>query len=365
MGNFNFTGNMLFPKADSQRPFIKSFSGGKDKKTPMLSLNLGIKASDNNMAFIEMFGMEQEVIKTMSKDNEKLEISWNDRFDEGSVKVVANYKKYTVDLGEGFERQDFITPYDAVLYLKENLGKYSGKICVTGQWDREWYKDRYYDKFKAQNFYAVDDNAKNRLGLTVDIYYEKNSIDETDFKSEKRIYLNAHVKQYINKDDGSKYIPQQFVLDGTKIDFNNEKHVELFDYRKKYMKTDKKTVVHMNWDVTYVNGADTVEFTSDQLTKAQREQVELGLATLESFKPKGDIFGNKIVEFRLSKPNLIGDFADGLVDTEMTVREFEEQIHVPNATEEKLDEVMNKATNIAKADEKTSDERTVDEEDLF
>lgn len=364
MSNFNFTGNMLFPKADSQRPFIKSFSGGKDKKTPMLSLNLGIKASDNNMSFIEMFGMEQEVIKTMSKDNEKIEINWNDRFDEESVKAVANYKKYTIDLGEGFERKDFISPYDAILYLKENLGKYSGKICVTGQWDREWYKDRYYDKFKAQNFYAVDDEVKNRLGLSAVIYYDKNSVDESDFKSEKRIYLNAYIKQYINKDDGSKYIPQQFVLDGSKIDFNNEKHEELFNYRKKYMKTDKKTVVHMNWDITYINGADTVEFTINQLTKAQREQVELGLATLESFKPKGDIYGNKVVDFRLSKPNLVGDFSDGLVDTEMTLKEFEEQVHVPNVTVEKLEDVMKKNEELESKKE-TEEQDEVSEEDLF
>ena len=362
MGNFKFTGAMLFPKADATRPFIKLFSGGKDKKTPMASLNLGIKATDNNLAFIEMFGSVQDNIITMNTDNEKIEIAWNDRFDKDIVKQVANYKKYTVDLGEGFERQDFITAYDAIQFLKDNLGNYKGKICVTGQWAKQWYKDRYYDKFQAQNFYAVSDDTKNKFAITVDVYYDKNSIDESSFKKESRIYLDAHIKQYFNKDEGSKFVPQQFVLDGTKIDFTNEKHVSLFDYRKKYMTTDKKSVVHMIWEVNYINGADTVEFNESQLTKAQKEQVELGLATVDSFKPKGDIYGDRVSEFRLSKPNLTGDFADGLVDTELSIKEFEEQIYVPNAKEEKLEDVVKKSDEKIKP---TNESLNVEEEDLF
>jgi hypothetical protein len=360
MGMFKFTGDILFPKTDAAKPFIKLFSGGEDKKTPMASLNLGIKAGDNNLAFIEMFGMVQKKIFSMNSENEKIEINWDDRFDKDSIKTVANYKKFTIDLGEGFERQDFISAYDAVLYLKENLGKYKGKVCITGQWVKQWYKDRYYDKFQAQNFYAVADDTKNKLALTVDIYYDKNGLDDKDFKKENRIYLDGYIKQYINKDEKSKFIPQQFVLDGTKMDFTNDKHVKLFDYRKKFMSTDKKTVVHMQWDVTYLNGADTVEFTEDQLTKSQKEQVELGLATVESFKPRGDIYGDRVSEFRLSKPNLVGDFTDGLVDTELTIKEFTEQIYTPIAKEEKLDDV------VKKAEEKTNKgDLQVDEEDLF
>jgi hypothetical protein len=362
MGNFRFTGDMLFPKVDAARPFIKLFSGGEDKKTPMASLNLGIKAGDNNLAFIEMFGSVQKKIYSMNSDNEKIEIEWKDRLDKESVKAVANYKKYTVDLGEGFERQDFISPYDAILYIKENLGNYKGKICVTGQWVKQWYKDRYYDKFQAQNFYAVAADTKNKLAITVDIYYDKNSLIETDFKKESRLYLEAHIKQYINKDEKSKFIPQQFVLDASKMDFGNEKHVKLFDYRKKFMSTDKKSVVHMSWDVTYLNGADTVDFTEAQLTKAQKEQVELGLATVESFKPRGDIYGDRVSEFRLSKPNLTGDFVDGLVDTELSIKEFAEQVYIPAVKEEKLDDVIKKSE--AKYETKSGD-LAVDEEDLF
>lgn len=361
MANFKFIGEMIFPKVDAKKPFVKTFSGGADKKTPMATLNLGIKASDNNMAFVEMFGMVQKVIKTMNTDNEKIEFPWDDRFDEEIIKTVANYKKITVDLGEELGRKDFVSEYDAILYLKDALGIYKGKVCITGQMEKQWYKDRYYDKFKIQNVYAVDSDVRNKFTLTADIYYTKDSIDKRDFKKEKRIYLDGYIKQYINKDEGTKFIPQQFVLDGSKIDFDNEKHVALFDYREKYMTTDKKTVVHMLWDVNYLNGADTVDFDESQLTKAQREQVELGLATVESFKPRGDIYGDRVLEYRLSKPNLTGNFADGIIDTELKISEFEEQLYIPNATEEKLEDVVKKAEVKAEIKE----ELQIDDDDLF
>lgn len=358
MGNFRFVGDILYPKDNSPKPFVKTFLGGNNNNTSMAILNLGLKASENNLAFVELFGSVQSVIKTLNNNNEKIEVDWNDRFNESIVKDIPFFKKYIIDLGEGFERQEFIAPYDAIIYLKDNLPKYKGKLLVTGQWVKQPYNGKFYDKFQAQNFYAVSDDTKNKLTITVDIYYNKNSVDDRDFKSEKRIYLDGYIKQYINKEEGIKYLPQQFVLDGSKINFNDEKHVKLFDYRRKYMTTDKKTVVHMLWDVNYFNGADIVEFDESQLTKAQKEQIELGLATIDTFKPKGNIYGNRVSEFRLIKPNLTGDFAEGIVDTEMTIKEFEDNIYIFNVTQESLDDVMNKP-------ELTDGSLTIDEEDLF
>lgn len=357
--NFKFTGEMYFPKPDAKRPFVRTFSKNNRK---MASLNLGIKASNSNMAFVEMFGVKNNVIQTTNTDNERIEVNWEDRFDEDVVNSVAFYRKYTVDLGEGFDRRVFITEYDTIEYLKDNLGKYEGKVCITGQMNKEWYKDRYYDKFRVGNIYAVAPESKNKLEVSMDIYFDKDSIDESDFKKEKRIYLNAHILQYISKDEGNKFMPQQFVLDGNKLDFENETHVKLFDYRKKYMTTNKKTVVRMLWDITYINGADTVDFDESQLTTTQKEQVELGLATVDSFKPSGDIFGNRVNEFRLFKPNPIKDYANGIVDTEMKISEFEEQLYVPNAVEEKLADVIAKSKD---EDVSESEELTVDEDDLF
>ena len=83
---FNFTGTVMFPKKDAKRPFVKEMEKN-DRK--MLSMNFGIKESDNNMAFVEAFDGEQETIKSKNADNENIEIKWKDRFDDEVVSSVA------------------------------------------------------------------------------------------------------------------------------------------------------------------------------------------------------------------------------------------------------------------------------------
>ena len=357
---FNFTGNVSLPKADAKRPFVKEIEKNNRK---MLSLNFGIKESDNNMGFVEAFDGEQTEIMTMNAENEKITIKWEDRFDEEVVKTVASYKKTVVDLGEEFDgRKEFITLYDAIKYIKENLPKYTGKVTVVGQMVKEPYNGKYYDKFKLQSLYAVPDDRKNRLLITSDIYYNKNCVDKSDYKSEKVIYVDGYIQQYINKDEGIKYIPQRFVFNASKYDPENEKHQKLLDYKLKYIDINDKNMQHMIWEVVMLNGAEEVEFDESQLTNAQKEQIELGIRTLDDFKPKGTILGERVNEYRLFDPKLTGDFADGLVDTEMKESEFEEMIYAP-AVDEKLDDVVEKAES--KKKEPKAEEPTVDDDDLF
>ena len=94
---FNFTGTVSLPKADAKRPFVKEMEKeyyddkSKTKKTrKMLSLNFGVKESDNNMGFVEAFDGEQTEIMTMSADNEKIAIKWANRFDEDVDETVAS-----------------------------------------------------------------------------------------------------------------------------------------------------------------------------------------------------------------------------------------------------------------------------------
>ena len=86
---FNFVGTPVIPKqkADTKRPFCKEMTkkDDKGKKREMLSMTFGVKESDSNMAFVEAFDSKQDVIKTMNTDNEKLDVNWDDRFDEDIV----------------------------------------------------------------------------------------------------------------------------------------------------------------------------------------------------------------------------------------------------------------------------------------
>jgi hypothetical protein len=119
----------------------------------------------------------------------------------------------------------------------------------------------------------------------------------------------------------------------------------------------------MLWDVVLLRGSEEVEFTIDRLNKDQRRQVELGVRQLEDFKPKA-VTGDRLNEYRLVDPKLVDDFADGLVDTEVKLAEFEESIYVFKNAEESLDEAVKKADK--KTEEKAEEEEpVVEDEDLF
>lgn len=381
---FSFCGTPVIPKqkADTKRPFCKEISK-KDEKTKetkkMLSMTFGIKETDMNMAFVEAFDSQQKVIKTMDVDNEKMDVDWDDRFDEDIIEKVASYRKYIVDLGdEHGGRQEFITAYDMIEHLREHLPNYDGRVVVTGQFTRDWYakKKTYFSKFRIQNVFAAPEERKNRLLLTMDLFYNKNSLDDSDFDENKKMTLDCYIEQYINKDEGRKYVPIQVVFSGAKYDLENEKHKKLFDYKMKYIKVKNKNMVHIPWEIVLLRGAEEAEFDESMLTDSQREQVELGIKSVDDFRPKGNIYGDRIDEFRLFEPKLEGDYADGVLECDDTADEFEEKIFVPAADEtmEEAKKNSKSAKSKSKKDEddddeppfdKDEDKDDVDEEDLF
>ena len=381
---FSFCGTPVIPKqkADTKRPFCKEISK-KDEKTKetkkMLSMTFGIKETDMNMAFVEAFDSQQKVVKTMDVDNEKMDVDWDDRFDEDIIEKVANYRKYIVDLGdEHGGRQEFITAYDMIEHLREHLPNYDGRVVVTGQFTRDWYakKKTYFSKFRIQNVFAAPEERKNRLLLTMDLFYNKSSLDDSDFDENKKMTLDCYIEQYINKDEGRKYVPIQVVFSGAKYDLENEKHKKLFDYKMKYIKVKNKNMVHIPWEIVLLRGAEEAEFDESMLTDSQREQVELGIKSVDDFRPKGNIYGDRIDEFRLFEPKLEGDYADGVLECDDTADEFEEKIFVPAADEtmEEAKKNSKSAKSKSKKDEddddeppfdKDEDKDDVDEEDLF
>lgn len=370
---FNFVGSPVLPKKENaKRPFLKEIVKTDEKtkkKRTMYSMSFGVKESDNNMAFVEIFDSEQSVIKTMNEDNEKIDIDWADRFNEDVVANVANYRKYTVDLGEEFGgRREFITAYDMIKHLNQYLPLFDGRIVVTGQMTIDYYakKKTYTKRFRVQNVFAAPEERKNCLSVTADLFYKAGCLDDSDYKETKKMFLDCYVDQYISKTEGRKYIPLQAVFSAEKYDFNNERHKKQFDYKLKYLKIKDKKMQHIPWEMVLIHGAEEAEFDESMLTDAQREQIELGIKSLEDFKPKGNIYGEKIDELRLRNPKLEGDFADGMIECDDTPDEFEEKIFVPVS-----DETVEDMRNTAKKSDETApfdtekDSDGVDDDDLF
>lgn len=374
---FTFVGDLIIPKKDSKRPFLREFEKtieGTNKKRQMLSLNFGVKTDNTQIGYVKCFGMTLNKIYTHDIDNNKIEIDWEDRFDE--IYNVPNYRRLVIDLGEDYGgRQEFLTEYDFIQSLASTLPDYDGRVVVSGTYTKNWYVagQKWNDSFNIQRVYAAKPDMKNRLAVTAELFYDKNSVDKDSYEDDKRIFLNSYIEQYFNKDEGSKLVPFQAVFDTTKYDLNNEKHKNILQYRMEYIDIKGKKFVHIPWDMVFVNGAEEVEFDESMLTEPQKKQIEFGLKTLDDFRPTGSVYGNRITEFRLVDPRLTGDFEDGLVEMDESASEIEEMIYIPpkNETEEEAKEKSKaKKKKPAKVEPEDDDEDMPfdlddDEDELF
>lgn len=360
--NFNFCGTPVIPK---KRDLVTEVAiSGQD--SPALSLNLGIRDEKGNTGYVEVFAFKPTTIKTKDANDNDIEIDADDRFDENILANIPDYRKYIVQLDE---RKEFLTEYDMVKYLQEVLPTYENDIIVTGRYRRNYNPKNktYNDRFTARGFYAARDDQKRQLKVRMDLYYTKGCFDKSDMATEKKGYLDAFIPCYVNRELGTKFFPVQCVFNAAVYDMENARHKAQYDYKMMFLDISKRTYVHMPWDIIYVNGAQKVEFDESCLTDLQKQQIELGLASLEDFRPRGLIYGDSVKEFRLFRPHLTDEFADGLVDTELTEDDFEDMKFVPMVPTS-MSEVMaaaaaKSASQTAKAAEPEDD--SVSDDDLF
>ena len=375
---FNATGNLVFNSLDSKLPWKRE---GKTKNGDKYeSVNIAIASTKANRMMSECFGMVSDEIQTMNTDNEKISIDWSDRNDPDVISKVASYKKHIVNL-TGDDRKEFITDYDFVKYIDEHVDELKdGKFVVTGDSTLNEYNGKLSHRFRIQNIYKADEDAKNQLRITMDFYWMSDGIDFADWKEEKKIRISGYTTAYIAGEKKNMYVPQDTILDASRIDFSNPKHVKLLEFKLKQLGLNldgdkpvnnlkKNKVYRLPLICNYYNGSQEIEFDKSMLTPNQREALELGLKTLESFIPAGSkVYGDRIIEYRIVDFDLRGDFDDGCIITDTSVKEFEEEIYTPVAPETESEILENnKKSNSSekKKSNKEVNEETDDEDDIL
>lgn len=401
--DFDFTGEIVIPKEDSKFYEAKKFPSGWQSS----KVKFAMKESKTNSVFVEIFGgINDKVFSfgkgTESQKGEKLEIPWEARNEESTMDMVADFKKFIVDfttdttmkekasevaykirsieykdekteddlktlkeLKEEYkqltpDRHEFIAEYDMIQFLHENLKNYTGhKFNMKGSFEMTEWKGKFYTKYKPQSIEIVPNDTKNKFKAVMNIFFNRESMDDMDFEEEKKVYINGFVQSYVSK-EGDKFFPLQFVINAAKLDMENPKHVGMFNVMKKYFTVSNDSYYNMQWNVNIYRGAEKVEFTEADLTPTQKEQVEFFGKKVEDFAPKGGLLGANIEEFRLVSPTNHQDFADGAVETE-----YEEDDFIFKTTEDVNTDDMIKDE---KKDEETAPEVKEEEdieEDLF
>jgi len=372
---FNATGELKFNALDSKLPWKRE---GKTKNGDKYeTVNIAVASSKANRMMTELFGSKTDEIKTMNTDNEKISIDWDDREDPDIIKSVANYKKHVINLGDD-DRKEFITDYDFVKYIDEHIDELKeGKYTITGNSNINEYNGKISHRFQIQNIYKADDDAKSQLKITMDFYWDQSGVDFADWKEEKKIRISGYTTAYIAAEKKNMYVSQDVVMDCSKIDEENPKHVALLQYKLKQLglsyedgkiknNLKKNKVYKLSIICNYYNGSEEVQFDESMLNDNQKMAIELGLKTIESFIPAGSkIYGDRIIEYRIVDFDLRGEFENGAIVIDESPSEFEENVYSPVAPETEAD-VIEKALSKKKSKDEDDDDDDDDElSDLF
>lgn len=368
MNRFTAIGSISFNKESSKYPYL---TVGKTKKgQDYKSLNLNVAAEKNNRVNASIFGMVSDTIKATDKDGNRVEVAWSDRKDEGVLDTLASYCMTTVNLsGDWDDRLSFLSPYDAIDYINEHKDEMDGKtLAVSGRIRKDVYNGNIRDRFEIQSIYVPNDDARNGIKLTIEFFWKKDGVDVSEFEKEKKIYFDGYVESYV--DGKNQYIPQRILFDCSKIDFNNEKHMQAFTFRLASMnlayengkvvnKARSGKTYAQQIEISYFNGATEVEFDESQLTAYQKQMVDMGLKKLSDFRPAGQAFGDRVTLYKIVNFTAHGNYSEGCIEWDGE-GEFEDHIYVAPVEEESAP-VVN--TAVTKDNGDVTDDSDDDDED--
>lgn len=368
--SFSFVGDLLVPNDESKLFTVQTFDSGAKKA----SLKVGVKESKTNGIFVTteawMPKSENDVLKRATGEKAEdgtqitVEIPYKDRLSQAALDSVANFCKSVVDLETDQEVKkrryelinkirnreekemteenvkaiaeykaeldeksknvhEFITDLDFIECIKNNieiLKKH--KIKATGNVTKSEYKGKTYMNYVPNRIEIVPDEYENRLSLVADIYFDKNAIDDMAFEESKKLLINGYLMNRDNVAKADRFYPQQFIINASKVNFEDPSQVELFNFLKGLFTVDGDNFYHLTWEVNAYRGAETKEFTYEDLTPTQKALVDMNVKNVEDFKPRGQFLGGNVDELLLIMPKLEGAFTDGAVDTTLDEETF-------------------------------------------
>lgn len=356
---FEFTGNF---KLMSEPTKTTVFNSGWTKK----ELKATVNESKSNGVFLSLDGGYYESKGAPDKvyaftkglfgsQGSKLEVPWDERNNPVITNQVANFSKTVVDLtvdpeekkkyyelsGEIYKiesnkeasdeeklkldsmyaelkkvaphRYEFIHELDAINFIEKLADKINGKkFKVKGNVSVSHWNGKFYTNYKPSTFELVPDETPNELKVELDLYFAKDVIDDSRFKKDKLIGYNTYILSYDSAHKKDVFFPLKTVLNASDYDLeNNPKHQAHINLLEKFFTVKGKKVYQLPFNAKVVNGATVSEFNEASLTEEQKLFIEIGAATLDDFKPKGQVFGDKVSEIRLLFPK-IKDLGEGL-----------------------------------------------------
>lgn len=362
-GRFSFIGSLYIP---NEPVSTQNMGTSEWKKT---RLGIGVK-NDQNLQYITMDYIHSDKVKTtklFGKDGEQFEVKLEDTTKQEIIDKVADFSKITIDLETDFEKKkeytklifkkrnhefkkeedktdedrekiaeydaqikelannriSFVHMKDAITFLNTALPLLKDKkLRINGDVKSNFYNGKNSLQYIPNYIEIVPDDTEEQLEAYIDFFFDKDSLD--DDKNLKKLIVNGYIGEKVKKLD--KLYPLTVLVDYNKIDETNDIHKALLDVMKGYFDiTDKKQVHKMGLELNVINGAEKVEFDKSMLTDKQKTAIAVGLNKLDDFKPKGNVYGDRISELRVIKGDLSA-YPNGAIEV-FPVKDLEDYLY--------------------------------------
>ena len=243
------------------------------------------------------------------------------------------------------KRHEFISEWDYIDFIKKVIEseKYKDKLFFirgNGEYQYSDNQQKVYESYIPTRIYLAADDAEPSSTATINIIFNSESLDEMSVEEKGKYYVNGHMMEYDQNRKANIPVPVTIVIPVPEDDEKGKKKAEAFKH--KFM-VDDDTYKEYGAIVNMLNGAQKTEITEDMLTDEQREDLDLGIITMDDIRAEigGNVYGDRIREYQLVKP--ARGFTKGRQDTvwtdeDMIIKPIEEAI--PDSEDLFEDEVV-------------------------
>lgn len=303
-------------------------------------------------------------------------IDWVDRFDESILEDIGSTCFINIGLEKDIHDKTvvkrFLTPYDAIAYVSENLED-GMVINVRGQLRYQLYNGNVQCRKEINSiFLSKAEPDAYRASFVQTMLLDKDSAGKSTIDKDKKVmYVNAYILEKFKefngwdltdngKIKGGIFVPLRKTFE---FDLNGKEPTQTAKLIDKVFKV-KKGVTQITFEGEFVETGAAVTATEDDLTDDVKDMIDCGFYTLEEALAKCSTNGARERKMMILKPQIrmVGDDDNKTSQVQIFKEQFEEEdlqldCLVPRETENDdevpFEEAMNapEETNSEEADD--------------
>ena len=303
-------------------------------------------------------------------------IDWVDRFDESILEDIGDLCFINIGLEKDVHDKTvvkrFLTPYDAIAYVSENLED-GMVINVRGQLRYQLYNGNVQCRKEINSiFLSKAEPDAYRASFVQTMLLDKDSAGKSTIDKDKKVmYVNAYILEKFKEFNGWDLTENGKVKGGIfvplrktfEFDLNGKEPTQTAKLIDKVFKV-KKGVTQITFEGEFVETGAAITATEDDLTDDVKDMIDCGFYTLEEALTKCSTNGARERKMMILKPQIrmVGDDDNKTSQVQIFKEQFEEEdlqldCLVPRETEDDDEVPFEEAMN---ASEETSSEEADD-----